>query len=845
MVGRSWVIFAFGVLAGLLLSSISSPWTPWSNSGETSGATVPGVWASRSSSGSKSASLSSAASKTHHLINATYREEAARGDSNRVPRSNVGTATRAPTPVLRTTTSKAQSPFDLDSKEGLRAAVDQAATSQRELVLLTSDRSGMRAAVNMALQLRLYSIKHSLVLMGKRVDCTYMQRGWSWLACGWSHGLRGFERYRGSTLSASGLKLWALWSGKWLIMARLVELHVNVLALDTDMLVLADPYLTIQAPPVSSYAFVIVVEGGRINLGFMYARGSSARLGGGVSSVLWDVVRRFRLFLEQGDEWLLRDSSGRLSLQGVWDQGIFTDALKSAVVGHHIYPYTFNQNPSNPAWNASRLNWPPKGERRDAEAMQRMHHIEWLKSGRTRRPMRLWAPAEHPIQKYWTLYRPLLYANLRPLPTQAGLASNHSSIHPLAPGWLDPAAHNTAELQQDAGYELALAAPDWLYSTASPPDRTVLQGWPGLRNGTTCALVHLVELRSQFVSFRSLDTLKMNRAYVMAFYGRWLVDGRNGREPLDDPGEESAAVRKVGAPPLINVSTLRLLRLPESILEAASSHSGVGSLLNALQLLHLVAAVTRRVPVIPSISCSAQWLERGELGVAGVVDDYVLVRWEADVLGKQPDGRGAGSYRCHLAMGGARCIWPNVFPSWWVPGREVIKGSAETATASLLPVDVKVSAGEPADGVAGHKLGRGGGCNNSAAGLKMAVRASSLRRHAQTISSEPVAELDLHFHGPFASIAAGCWPKLMPQAGPKAGNVAEQRRAPQECSLPLVIGSHGLGESDESLLSEMHHACPAYFASRKVPTPHAGRTILDHMHRRRPIADVCLRERKQ
>ena len=136
MVGRSWVIFAFGVLAGLLLSSISSPWTPWSNSGETSGATVPGVWASRSSSGSKSASLSSAASKTHHLINATYREEAARGDSNRVPRSNVGTATRAPTPVLRTTTSKAQSPFDLDSKEGLRAAVDQAAitSSMRPIV---------------------------------------------------------------------------------------------------------------------------------------------------------------------------------------------------------------------------------------------------------------------------------------------------------------------------------------------------------------------------------------------------------------------------------------------------------------------------------------------------------------------------------------------------------------------------------------------------------------------------------------------------------------------------------------------------------------------------------------
>ena len=39
-------------------------------------------------------------------------------------------------------------------------------------------------------------------------------------------------------------------------------------------------------------------QGNRVNLGFMYVRGAAAVPGGGVSSVLWDMVRRLRLFTE-------------------------------------------------------------------------------------------------------------------------------------------------------------------------------------------------------------------------------------------------------------------------------------------------------------------------------------------------------------------------------------------------------------------------------------------------------------------------------------------------------------------------------------------------------------------
>ena len=50
------------------------------------------------------------------------------------------------------------------------------------------------------------------------------------------------------------------------------QLRVNVLALDTDMLVLADPYPSLHAHPVANYTLVLPSEGTRVNLGMMYVR---------------------------------------------------------------------------------------------------------------------------------------------------------------------------------------------------------------------------------------------------------------------------------------------------------------------------------------------------------------------------------------------------------------------------------------------------------------------------------------------------------------------------------------------------------------------------------------------
>ena len=73
--------------------------------------------------------------------------------------------------------------------------------------------------------------------------------------------------------------------------------------------------------------------------------------------MLWDVVRRLRLFLH--DEFTLRGRGGRPQLQGLWDQGVFTDALRSAALGSAVYPYSYMQDAASPRSAVWRhLRWP-------------------------------------------------------------------------------------------------------------------------------------------------------------------------------------------------------------------------------------------------------------------------------------------------------------------------------------------------------------------------------------------------------------------------------------------------------------------------------------------------------
>ena len=201
---------------------------------------------------------------------------------------------RGSSPLYTLVSATTPGPFDLEDEGGLRAAV---AAVGSELVLLTTNAGGLTSAVNMALQLRRVHLTAVLVLADRRSTCATAHASWPWLRCGWSKGLGTFERYRTAPMvSREERLLWALWSAKWLTTARLVDLRVNVLALDSDAIILTNPFALLNAPPLSHYAMVVPAEGARVNIGFLYVRGAAVSPGGGASSVLWDVVRRLRIF---------------------------------------------------------------------------------------------------------------------------------------------------------------------------------------------------------------------------------------------------------------------------------------------------------------------------------------------------------------------------------------------------------------------------------------------------------------------------------------------------------------------------------------------------------------------
>ena len=254
-----------------------------------------------------------------------------------LPASSGHTPTPAPTPPRLRASPPPQPPlpprlFDLDSPAGVVSAVATVARNG-ELILYTSDWNGIGSAINLVRQLALWSLdERALLLADKRTTCTRAIAQWPRIYCGWSGGIPGFERYA----SSGDVELWGLWSAKWLVLARLVERGANVMMTDSDVLLLGDPYPLLQSDPLGRFALLLPPEGARVNVGWLYARGRNAS--GGLPSLLWDMVRRLRLFLEQVT---LTDRLGAPSVQGLWDQGLFSDALTSAVTAEHSYAFTY------------------------------------------------------------------------------------------------------------------------------------------------------------------------------------------------------------------------------------------------------------------------------------------------------------------------------------------------------------------------------------------------------------------------------------------------------------------------------------------------------------------------
>ena len=273
-------------------------------------------------------------------------------------------------------------PFNLDTRAGRTAA---ASAHGHQLVLLTtnSEAASVAQAAGVAWQLRGFGLgQHTLVLVDANATCTQLgtalrrvgvASGAEVPGCGWSAAFVGrFERHYGRRSRPT--RLWALWSAKWLLVLRLTRAPprgsgLDVLALDNDVMVLADPLALLGSPPLRSYSLVVAPEAARVNLGVVFVRGEAEAQNGSVTggvAVLHELIRRLRYFLAGGEQ-VLTNAHRKPALQAIWDQGLFVDSMLSVVRGRRVYPYSYLQASSSRAWRL--LGWPPSSMgRRQIEA---------------------------------------------------------------------------------------------------------------------------------------------------------------------------------------------------------------------------------------------------------------------------------------------------------------------------------------------------------------------------------------------------------------------------------------------------------------------------------------------
>ena len=275
------------------------------------------------------------------------------------------------------TISAACCTMDLDTRAGRTTAAHHASEGdRRQLVLLTTNGAAASVAQAAGVAWQLHGLglgQLTLVLVDSNATCTQLGTAWRRVGllaggadvpgCGWSAAFVGrLEKYYGRRSRPT--RLWALWSAKWLLMLRLARAPprgcgLDVLALDNDVMVLADPLALLGSPPLRSYSLVVAPEAARVNLGVVFVRGESEAQNGSVTggvAVLHELVRRLRYFLAGGEQ-VLTNARGQAALQALWDQGLFVDSMLSVVRGRRVYPYSYLQASSSRAWRL--LGWPP------------------------------------------------------------------------------------------------------------------------------------------------------------------------------------------------------------------------------------------------------------------------------------------------------------------------------------------------------------------------------------------------------------------------------------------------------------------------------------------------------
>ena len=165
---------------------------------------------------------------------------------------------------------------DVEAKGALLRLAEIRSDSHRDLVLLASNHGSLRAAANLVANLHFVGLQNYFLLADSAGSCTSVAGR---LACVWSSLVEYMRRTLGRISGDARVR--ALWLGRQIYAGRLAELGFNVMLLDSDSIIFADPFALIRTQ-LNSYQLVIMADHSRTwmnsNCGTYYLQG--ARPGG-------------------------------------------------------------------------------------------------------------------------------------------------------------------------------------------------------------------------------------------------------------------------------------------------------------------------------------------------------------------------------------------------------------------------------------------------------------------------------------------------------------------------------------------------------------------------------------
>lgn len=236
-----------------------------------------------------------------------------------------------------------QSPFavvDLSDPTALHAAVLNRAF-EGELILFSFDFCGISEALSCVVSLRLVGFEHFLPLSDGWETCDAMQaaagaRGLAAIPCSfssWPRDASGWTSWGSGPGCVSGARpsqgcvLEQLWTTRYHTSALILAMGINLLHVDTDSVILSDPYAVVKSVPLATHSLIFLQEY-PANGGMWYAHNTSA--GTGAHWVIAEVARRT---LEVIDVPVPK----RKKALPPFDQAILGDVLQTAAQGGRPY----------------------------------------------------------------------------------------------------------------------------------------------------------------------------------------------------------------------------------------------------------------------------------------------------------------------------------------------------------------------------------------------------------------------------------------------------------------------------------------------------------------------------